>query len=54
MDELIQESVSYSTVRRLPLYMPLLRAAMDAGELTISSAKIAELWALIRCLSEKI
>jgi redox-sensing transcriptional repressor len=42
MDELIQESVSYSTVRRLPLYMPLLRAAMDAGELTISSAKIAE------------
>lgn len=39
----MQESVSYSTIRRLPLYMPLLKAGLDAGDQSISSAKIAEM-----------
>lgn len=48
-----QESMSYSTIRRLPLYMPLLRAALDAGEQSISSAKIAETLALDSVLVRK-
>lgn len=38
----VQESISYSTIRRLPLYMPLLKNSLDAGQQSISSAKIAE------------
>lgn len=53
MEEMTQESMSYSTIRRLPLYMPLLRAALDAGEQSISSAKIAETLALDSVLVRK-
>lgn len=53
MEELIQESVSHSTIRRLPLYMPLLKADLDAGEQSISSAKIAEVLRLDPVLVRK-
>ncbi|MBE0534625.1 MAG: redox-sensing transcriptional repressor Rex [Phycisphaerae bacterium] len=53
MEEIIQESVSYSTIRRLPLYMPLLKAALDAGEQSISSAKMAETLGLDTVLVRK-
>ena len=38
----IQKSVSRPTIRRLPLYMPILRGAMADGRETISSCRIAE------------
>ena len=53
MEELIQESVSHSTIRRLPLYMPLLKADLDAGEQSISSAKIADVLRLDPVLVRK-
>ena len=53
MEEIFQDSVSYSTVRRLPLYMPLLKSDLDAGQQCISSAKIAELLKLDPVLVRK-
>ncbi len=52
-EEMIQDSVSYSTIRRLPLYMPLLKSDLDAGQQCISSAKIAELLKLDPVLVRK-
>ena len=53
IEEIFQDSVSYSTIRRLPLYMPLLKSDLDAGQQCISSAKIAELLKLDPVLVRK-
>lgn len=37
------ESISYSTIRRIPLYMPVIRQAATEGQKMVSSAKIAEM-----------
>ncbi|HSV26425.1 MAG TPA: redox-sensing transcriptional repressor Rex [Sedimentisphaerales bacterium] len=53
MEETVRESVSYTTVRRLPLYVPMLKAALEAGEQSISSAKIAAAFGLDNVLVRK-
>lgn len=49
----MQNFVSYQTIRRLPQYMPLLKADLDAGEQSISSTKIAEFFGLDPVLVRK-
>ena len=53
MENVVQDSVSYTTIRRLPQYMPLLRAALEAGEQSISSTKISEVFDLDPVLVRK-
>jgi redox-sensing transcriptional repressor len=43
MEPFEQDSISYPTIRRIPLYLPVLRQADSEGQKTISSAKMAEL-----------
>lgn len=53
MQQSTQDSVSYMTIRRLPQYMPLLKEALAAGEESISSTKIAEVFDLDPVLVRK-
>ncbi len=53
MKKNMQDCVSYTTIRRLPQYMPLLRVELEAGEQSISSTKIAEYFNLDSVLVRK-
>lgn len=53
MKEITREGVSYMTIRRLPQYMPLLRAALDAGDHCVSSTKISDFFGLDPVLVRK-
>lgn len=54
MEVVVQDnSVSYMTIRRLPQYMPLLKAALDVGDQTISSTKISDVFDLDPVLVRK-
>ena len=53
MEKLIDYYVPYTTIRRLPLYMPLLKTALKEGQSNISSAKIAEVYDLDPVLVRK-
>lgn len=53
MEQAELSSISYSTIRRIPLYLPAIRQAAQEGQKTISSAKIADMLKLDPVLVRK-
>jgi len=53
MEQAELSSISYSTIRRIPLYLPAIRQAAQDGQKTISSARIAEMLRLDPVLVRK-